>query len=137
MGDMEEKLLSGLKMILKEKNWTQRELSKRTDIPYRSIQNYLTGTTKMPATVYLKICKELGVDNQYVLHGSFQLFQPILHEAVSEVIGENLVLHQTTDGVISTSQKNTKLTEFQLSELTHNLLMAYARIRKQYLTTDM
>jgi len=90
----------------------------------------------MPATVYLKICTELEVDNQYILHGSFQLFQPVLYKAVLEVIGDNvLMLNQSKEKDI-TNQSNNKAIEFKLAELTHNLIMAYAQIRKQYLSTD-
>lgn len=88
--DWDERVVAGLRAAMKAGKVTMRALSERTGIPYRSLQNYMSGT-KMPAGVYVQICEELGVDNQFVLEGHFQLRYHPLWDALFTVLGDGLL----------------------------------------------
>lgn len=67
-----------------------RSLSTTTGIPYRSLHNYLSGSNRMPADVYVQICRTLGVDTQYITQASFHLQAWPLFDALWAVFGDGL-----------------------------------------------
>jgi len=133
MSDLEERLLVGLRSAMKEKKMSLTGLSKRVEIPYRSLQNYFSGNTKMPAVVYVKICEELGIDNHYVLHGSFEFSHNAFRDALLDVIGNGLAdvkLRSTSHAVFSADSDLMKK-QIMASELTMRLNHAYHKFMQQ------
>lgn len=66
------------------------DLARLTDVPYRSLQNYFSGKTEMPVSVYLKICENLGLDPLYVKNESFVLEYYSLRNALVDTLGNLL-----------------------------------------------
>ena len=135
MNNVETKLIHGIKHAMESKRWTQKKLSQATDIPYRSIQNYLSGTTRMPATAYVQICDVLGIDNQYVLEGNFELHHMILWDALWDVIGDGLLDVKLLPATFGTSGDMTDHNQKQnnASTLARKLSISYDKHRQQRL----
>lgn len=135
MEKIETLMLDGIERALKSKKWTKRQLSEYTGIPYRSIQNYLSGTTKMPAVVYIKICTALGIDNQYVLQGNFELHHMDLWDALWDALGDGLLdvklLPLTMHGKDEITLHNRK--QQNASKLAEAINIAYDKVRKETL----
>lgn len=91
MRDLDEALVAGIKRAMAESRVSMTALASATKIPYRSLQNYLSGRSKMPASVYVTICNALGIDNQYVSQGTFHLQLAPLYDAFWRVFGDGLL----------------------------------------------
>ena len=91
MEDYNERIILGIKRAMKLSRVSMKALSQDTGVPYRSIQNYLSGGTRMPADVYVQILEVLGVDNQYILHGNFHLKHFPLWDSLWAALGDSLV----------------------------------------------
>ncbi len=134
MNDLEERLLSGIRMAMTEKHISLTAVSKEIGVPYRSLQNYLSGTSRMPAVVYVQICEYLEVDNQYVLDQSFEFSHNAFWDALWTVFGDGLLsveLKENTTGYRNQSDHNRK--QAIASELTVKLNTAYDKHRKEYM----
>lgn len=130
MTDFDQLLVSGIKSAMAEGKVSMRGLSTRTKLPYRSLQNYLSGTSKMPASAYVAICQALGIDNQYVLQGSFELPHAQLWDALWDVFGDALVdLKQSpnTSGQQTMELHNRK--QLAASEYAAKISIAYNGVR--------
>jgi transcriptional regulator with XRE-family HTH domain len=77
-----DRLISALKAALKARRVTMRQLSDSLHIPYRSLQNYLSGESRLPADVLLSICQEIGLEADYLAKGNFELSHFDLYDAV-------------------------------------------------------
>ena len=86
--DWDARVVDGFKRALAASGRTIRSLSDETGIPYRSLQNYFSGTSKMPAGVLLKLCQELSINSDYLAHGTFQLPHTTLRDALYRSLGE-------------------------------------------------
>lgn len=91
MDNYNERIIEGIKRTMKLSRKSMKALSEDTGIPYRSIQNYLSGSTRMPADVYVQILEVLGVDNQYILYGNFHLKHWPLWDSLWQSLGDSLV----------------------------------------------
>ncbi|WP_210166874.1 hypothetical protein [Methylobacterium sp. Leaf125] len=69
------------------------DLSRLTGVPYRSLQNYFSRRTEMPALVYLKLCAQLGLDPFYVKEESFKIEYLPLRRALLDTVGHHLPTH--------------------------------------------
>ncbi len=69
------------------------DLARLTGIPYRSLQNYFSRKTEMPASVYLKICAQLGLDPFYVKEEKFLIEYYPLRKALVRTLGGLLPTH--------------------------------------------
>lgn len=88
MDDANLSLVSVLKGVLKKKRVSMRHLSDKLNIPYRSLQNYMSGESRMPADVLLSITKEIGLEADYLLENGFYLTHYDMYDAVISVLGE-------------------------------------------------
>lgn len=73
------------------------DLARLTDIPYRSLQNYFSRKTEMPASVYLKICANLGLDPFYVKEEKFNIEYIPLRRALVRTLGHMMPTHELND----------------------------------------
>lgn len=85
-----DRLISALKAALKVRHVTMRQLSDSLHIPYRSLQNYFSGESRLPADVLLAICNDIGIEADYLAKGSFELSHFDLYDAVLKVFDELL-----------------------------------------------
>lgn len=87
----DRQLAESLRSILEEKRVTIRTLSRDLDIPYRSMQNYLSGKNRIPATVLISILDKLGVDLHYMRYRDHMLRHSDLYDAIWDTLGDNLL----------------------------------------------
>lgn len=72
-----------VKAILEARNRTMRSLADATGVPYKSLQNYLRGTSPFPAEVVARIAQELNVSADWLIFGVAARFnQATLFEAL-------------------------------------------------------
>jgi hypothetical protein len=83
----DEWIVTAFRDAMKAGRRTIRSVSVNTGIPYRSLQNYLAGKSRMPASVYLNLCNELAITNDYVIHRTFQLDHEPLTRALTATLG--------------------------------------------------
>ncbi|MEH3147255.1 MAG: helix-turn-helix transcriptional regulator [Methylobacterium frigidaeris] len=93
-------VIGTLKEVMAKRSVKLTDLSKLTDIPYRSLQNYFSGKTQMPVTVYLRVCAVLGLDPMYAKNESFKLEYYSLRRALIRALGE-LLPTRWNDGHLS------------------------------------
>ena len=79
-----------LSCIMKEDNITMRMLSDARGVPYRSVQNYLSGKSRMPADVFVSFCSYLDVDINYIRTGKFNIYHWSLWDALYDVFGDGI-----------------------------------------------
>ncbi|WP_057462601.1 helix-turn-helix transcriptional regulator [Pseudovibrio sp. POLY-S9] len=82
MDEINDQLVARLKATMKLAKMSLKHMSEKIGLPYRSLQNYMSGKTRLPADVYVLMCQELGVDNQYVMQGNFHLERWPLYDAI-------------------------------------------------------
>src|SRR3954451_15643205 len=63
-----------------------REVSEAIGLPYRTVQNYLSGRVSIPATFVAKCCELFNVEADIVLFGGIDLGPESLLTAVESVL---------------------------------------------------
>lgn len=86
----EETLIRDLKALMKRKKRSARAISQSIGVPYRSIQNYLSGESRIPAVVLIKMLDDLGATIRMLRFGDDLLSHSDLFDAVYRVFGESL-----------------------------------------------
>lgn len=61
----------------------QKRLSAESGLPYRTLQNYLSGTNAMPASALAAVCRVLDISADLILFGGPKIDAPALNAAVS------------------------------------------------------
>lgn len=128
-------LVVALRDALKARRVSMRHLSEALSIPYRSIQNYVSGESRIPGDVLLRICAEIGLEPQYLLTGSFEISHSDLYDAIHQVFGDLLPLIDIDGGAkiklreSASKDRSEALTAAHI--LTRRLNEAYARYRDQ------
>lgn len=80
-------IVETLKGAMKARGLRLTNVAQLTGIPYRSLQNYFSRKTEMPATTYLRLCAALGLDPDYVRRQRFDLDQDVLRKAIVRSLG--------------------------------------------------
>lgn len=75
-------LAEQIRALLKQVRKSQRDVSRELGVPYRSVQTYLAGETRIPATFLLDLCRWLDVEPEYLTTGEFRLRRSDLYDAV-------------------------------------------------------
>jgi len=126
-------LVVALRDALKARRVSMRHLSESLSIPYRSIQNYVSGESRIPGDVLLRICAEIGLEPQHLLTGSFEVSHSDLYDAVFQVFGDLLSLIDFDSGakitLRETASKDRSEAMTVAHILTRRLNEAYARYR--------
>lgn len=84
-------LARDLRSVLEEKKVSLKTLSRDLEIPYRSLQNYISGQNRIPATILILILDRLGIDLHYLRNRDHLLRHADLYDAIWESLGDNLV----------------------------------------------
>jgi len=84
---LDDATLAGrLRDVLRLKGISLRDISTALDMPYRTIQNYMTGSTKIPATFVFEVCHLIDVEPNYFLYGDFKPQYTDMHSAILEAL---------------------------------------------------
>lgn len=128
---IDELIVNGVKRALGEKRWSVRQLSSLTDIPYRTLQKYTSGETKMPAAALVRICDVLDVDLYYLVHGEFDLNHIALWDALWDVLGDGLldIKYAPSDHDMSDMSQHQQKQE-AASEMAAKIRSAYEKHRQ-------
>jgi hypothetical protein len=126
-------LVVALRDALKVRRVSMRHLSEKLDIPYRSIQNYVSGESRIPGDVLLRICAEIGLEPQHLLTGSFEISHSDLYDSVHHVFGDLLPLIDVDSGgriILRETPSKDRSEELTVAHiLTRRINEAYARYR--------
>lgn len=77
-------LVRALRDVIKAKKVSLRTISERLGVPYRSVQNYVGGETRMPADFLLNVCSFIGIEPEYLVYGDFYLRENDLYDALAK-----------------------------------------------------
>ena len=86
-------IVATLREAMKKRAVKLTNLSRLTGVQYRSLRNYFSRRTEMPALVYLKICAQLGLDPFYVKEENFKIEFLPLRKALLDTVGQQLPTH--------------------------------------------
>lgn len=75
-----------LRAALKKKGVSMRTISEHLEIPYRTVQNYISGSQKIPAIFLLKVCHLTGIEPSFFIYEDFKLNYWDMYDAVFEVM---------------------------------------------------
>lgn len=87
----ETDLIEDLKLLLQNRKKSLRSVSIEVGVPYRSMQNYFSGESRIPAIVMVKILYYLGADIRYMRTRDSLLRHADIYDAICEVLGDNLL----------------------------------------------
>ena len=81
-------LAERIRDVLKLAGKSQRDVSRELEIPYRSVQTYLAGETRIPATFLLALCQNIGLEPDYLVSGDFRPRRADLYDAVIRALDD-------------------------------------------------
>jgi transcriptional regulator with XRE-family HTH domain len=84
----DRELANRLKDELKKRGRSMKDVSESMSVPYRTVQNYLGGDTKIPATFFLGLCQELDIEADYFISLDFRPRYEELRDAVYAAVIE-------------------------------------------------
>jgi transcriptional regulator with XRE-family HTH domain len=88
----DQELATRLREVLKHVGLSQRDVSLRLGVPYRSVQTYLAAETRLPATFVFSLCQYLGIEADYLLTSDFRLNRWALYDAVTKGLDDAKLL---------------------------------------------
>jgi transcriptional regulator with XRE-family HTH domain len=103
-------LAERLREVLKLTGKSQRHVSRALEVPYRSVQTYLAGETRIPATFLLAICQYLELEPDYLITGDFRPRRLDLYDAVirglddMDLLPDRAILANSTQRVTMAGQ---------------------------------
>lgn len=85
-------LAEKIRELLMTSRKSQMDVSRDLGVPYRSVQKYMSGETRIPATFLIALCRSLDVELDYLVTGDFRPRQWELFDAVIRVLDDLGVL---------------------------------------------
>ena len=86
----DHQVIEGVRALMKKRRVTLKLLSKELEIPYRTLQNYLNGESRFPASVFISICVYLGLEPPYIISNTFEISEWDLFDAVNVALQDIL-----------------------------------------------
>ncbi|MCB1464978.1 MAG: helix-turn-helix transcriptional regulator [Nitratireductor sp.] len=130
MSELEKAILDGIKRGMNLAHWNLRQLSVAAGVPYRSLQNYMSGRTRMPADVLLKICSELRIDLDYLLDDKIRPDKWSLWQSLLDVFGDNIEKLEPGDAIEKDHESASYFDKLSAaSHLADQISIAYERRR--------
>lgn len=77
-----------------------RQFAEVLGMPYRTIQNYLTGDVKIPAEFIHKSCRYFGVEIDFVFYAGIDFDRSAMAQTVSDVFGDIADRLTVVDGAL-------------------------------------
>jgi transcriptional regulator with XRE-family HTH domain len=124
-------IAAALKALLKKKGVSAKQLSDDVDIPYRSIQNYLSGQSRIPADILLNICNYVGIEADYFIFRDFRPRELAMYDAAFEALERRELLPAPRDngeGSIDYFERNRFVAAFTIE-----VIELYDRYRNDWL----
>ncbi|MFD2183585.1 helix-turn-helix domain-containing protein [Rhodoplanes azumiensis] len=86
----DQRVAERIRVLMKRRDVTIRELSEKSGLPYRTVQNYLTGKVSLPIAFIVKCCDVLCIEADLLLFGGLDLDSISLKGALEDVLGEEV-----------------------------------------------
>lgn len=86
----DQSIARDLRALLKARKRSARSVSQAISLPYRSLQNYLSGESRMPAHVLVDILDHLGASLHELRTGNCLLTHSDIYDAIWRVFGDAL-----------------------------------------------
>lgn len=96
-------LVRALRDVIKAKKVSLRSISEHLGVPYRSVQNYVGGETRMPADFLLNVCAFIGIEPDFLVYGDFNLRENDLFDALAKALERANLIEPSKLGRISRS----------------------------------
>ena len=112
-----------------------REFAEALGMPYRTIQNYLTGDVKIPAEFIHKSCRYFGVEIDFVFYAGIDFDRLAMAQTVSEIFGDIVDGLTVADGALKIRSEGKKPESDSVAEARRAgvLLHISAAIRDGYI----
>jgi transcriptional regulator with XRE-family HTH domain len=128
--EMSDKILAArLREVIERAGMTHKDVSRSLEMPYRTVQNYLAGENKIPATFMLAVCKLLGVESDYLVSLDFRPRFLDLHDAVIRALDEENLLPTKNTNDSAVLNQRAQLT----SKISTMIWESYDRFRRNSL----
>jgi transcriptional regulator with XRE-family HTH domain len=82
--------------VAKRMGLSLRALAREIDLPYRSLQNYLSGESRLPADVVVRAAKALGVETDFLFFGRVSLNAAAVRKSLEGALEDVLPRLMTT-----------------------------------------
>ena len=86
----DDSLISQLRDIMKLQKVSIKTISDDLEIPYRTLQNQFSGSSKIPASTFLRIVNYLNIPASVITHNCFVLNDKILAQVLVDYLGSAL-----------------------------------------------
>lgn len=86
----DEAISRRLRFLIDEADLTMKEVAEAIDVPYRTLQNQLSGNNKMPASTLAKIVTMLEVPLSFVTSARVVMSRRSLTSAIKDVLGRQI-----------------------------------------------
>lgn len=83
----DEHLAARLRLLMSDQGVTITEAAEAINVPYRTLQNQLSGKNRMPASTFAMLVTMLRVTPEFVATGRLKLDRPSLAKALAERLG--------------------------------------------------
>ncbi|MFO1038123.1 MAG: helix-turn-helix transcriptional regulator [Geminicoccaceae bacterium] len=70
---IDAKIIKQIQITMAVRRVTMRDLAPLVGMPYRTLQNYLQGKSRLPAAVVIKLAEALNVRPEFLLCGNLEL----------------------------------------------------------------
>lgn len=86
----DQRIAERIRMLMKHRKLSMRKLSDDTGLPYRTVQNYLTGKVALPVSFIVKCCDALTIEADILLFGGVDIDKFSLLHAIEDIIGKDI-----------------------------------------------
>lgn len=90
MNDAESGVVDTLREVIDRRKLKITNVAEEAGIPYRTLQNYLAKTSRMPLAAYFDVCRAVGVPPDYPVARRFKIDHHALQQALIDILGPTL-----------------------------------------------
>lgn len=90
MNDAESGVIDTLREVIDRRKLKLKVIAEEAGVPYRSLQNYLSKSTRIPLATYLDVCRVIGIPPDYPIARRFKIDHHALQQALIDAIGPAL-----------------------------------------------
>jgi transcriptional regulator with XRE-family HTH domain len=105
--------------LAQKQEMTVKVLAERLQLPYRTVQNYLTGKVKIPALFIERCCDVFGVEADYLLFGRVGIDVVAVEDAIRSVLA-SVIARLELEGQTVTVGKESKPQLSERSQFHHD-----------------
>ncbi|MEN3794587.1 helix-turn-helix transcriptional regulator [Fulvimarina sp. MAC3] len=90
MPDLDKNIIQAVRAGLAKMGWSVKDLGEATGIPYRSLQNYMMGRTRMPASTLVAISRLIDLEIRDFDDQKRRMHKWHLYDALWTIFGDQL-----------------------------------------------